>query len=54
MSENEFNPDVELENLKEELNDLIDTTDGKDKEMYQEILELANGLDKKYPQETMT
>ena len=42
MSKKEFDPDIEMQKIKEELNELIDTTEGKDKEMYQEILGIAN------------
>ena len=38
----EFNPDIEMEKIKEELSELIENTEGKDKEMYQELMEFAN------------
>ena len=42
MSKKEFAPELEMQKIKEELNELIDNTEGKDKEMYQEILGIAN------------
>ena len=36
-----FNPDIEMQKIKDELNELIDTTEGKDNEMYREILGFA-------------
>lgn len=52
MTEHDFNPELEMQKIKEELNELIDTTEGKDKEMYQEILGIANefteGVDELY------
>ena len=38
----EFNPDIEMAKIKEELSELIENTEGKDKEMYQELMEFAN------------
>ena len=38
----EFNPDIEMAKIKEELSELIENTEGKDKEMYQELMELAH------------
>jgi NTP pyrophosphatase (non-canonical NTP hydrolase) len=37
----EFNPDIEMAKIKEELSELIENTEGKDKEMYQELMEFA-------------
>lgn len=45
MNEKEFNPELEIAKVKEELNELIDNTEGKDKEMYQEILDFAQFVD---------
>ena len=45
MNNKEFNPELEMQKIKEELNELIDTTEGKDKEMYQEILGFADFVD---------
>lgn len=38
----EFNPDIEMAKIKEELSELIENTEGKDKEMYQELMEFAH------------
>lgn len=45
MTEKEFDPELEMQKVKEELNELIDNTEGKDKEMYQEILGFADFVD---------
>lgn len=45
MNNKEFDPELEMQKIKEELNELIDTTEGKDKEMYQEILGFADFVD---------
>lgn len=45
--ERDFNPDLEIEKVKDELNELIDSTDGKDKEMYQEIMDFAQFVETK-------
>ena len=45
MNEQVFNPELEMQKVKEELNELIDNTEGKDKEMYQEILGFADFVD---------
>lgn len=45
MTEKEFDPILEMQKVKEELNELIDNTEGKDKEMYQEILDFADFVD---------
>ena len=42
MNNKEFDPELEMQKIKDELNELIDTTEGNDKEMYQEILCIAN------------
>ena len=44
MNENKpkFDPDVEMANVKEELNELIANNEGKDKEMYQELLDFVH------------
>ena len=46
MNNKEFDPELEIQKVKEELNELIDTTEGKDREMYQEILGIANDCEK--------
>ena len=45
MNNKEFDPELEMQKVKEELNELIDNTEGKDKEMYQEILGFADFVD---------
>jgi hypothetical protein len=47
MNEQVFNPELEMQKIKDELNELIDTTEGKDKEMYQEILGFADFVDER-------
>lgn len=46
MREDIFNPELEMQKIKDELNELIDNTEGKDKEMYQEIMDFAQFVEK--------
>jgi hypothetical protein len=54
MTEHDFNPELEMSILKEELNVLIDGTNGKDKEMYQEIMDFAQFVETKMEKKNET
>ena len=49
-----FDPNDEMWKIKEELNELIDGTNGKDKEMYQEIMEFAKFVETKMEKKNET
>ena len=54
MTEHDFNSELEMSILKEELNGLIDSADGKDKEMYQEIMDFAQFVETKMEKKNET
>ena len=54
MTEHDFNPELEMQKIKDELNELIDNTDGKDKEMYQEIMDFAQFVETKMEKQNET
>lgn len=54
MREDIFNPELEMQKIKDELNELIDNTDGKDKEMYQEIMDFAQFVETKMEKKNET